>query len=99
MYVVTVKFTLAEGAAETFMGFMRTQAQNSLELEAGCHQFDVCTDPNDARAVFLYELYSDEAAFQVHLTSDHFKRFDADVADLVAEKQVACYHLDTPDRG
>ena len=96
MYVVTVKFTLAEGAAEAFMSLMRAQAKNSLELEADCHQFDVCIDPNDAGTVFLYELYTDEAAFQVHLASDHFKQFDADVADLIADKQVALYHRDEP---
>lgn len=96
MYVVTVKFTLAKGAAEAFMGLMRAQARNSLELEPGCHQFDVCSDPSDPGTVFLYELYTDEAAFQVHLASDHFKQFDADVADLVVDKQVACYHRDTP---
>ena len=92
MYVVTVTFTLSEGAPEPFMALMRAQAQNSLELEAGCHQFDVCADPADPRTVYLYELYSDEAAFQVHLASDHFKQFDADVADLVSDKRVACYH-------
>ncbi|MEM1199334.1 MAG: putative quinol monooxygenase [Pseudomonadota bacterium] len=96
MYVVTVTFTLAEGAAEAFMDLMRAQAKNSLELEPGCHQFDVCIDPNDAGTVFLYELYTDEAAFQFHLASDHFKQFDADVAELVADKKVALYHRDDP---
>ena len=92
MYVVTVKFTLAPGAAETFLPLMHAQATNSLQLEPECHHFDVCTDPDDASTVFLYELYSDEAAFKVHLASEHFKQFDADVADLVTAKQVACYH-------
>lgn len=96
MYVVTVKFTLAAGAAEPFMVLMRAQAQNSLELESECHQFDVCSDPEDAATVFLYELYTDEAAFQAHLASDHFKQFDADVADLITDKQVACYTRSYP---
>ncbi len=96
MYVVTVKFTLAAGAAEPFLALMHAQAKNSLELEPGCHQFDVCTDPGDAGIVFLYELYADEAAFQIHLASAHFKQFDADVADLVTDKQVACYTRSYP---
>jgi len=96
MFVVTVKFTLAEGAAEAFMPLMHAQAKNSVALEADCHQFDVCGDPEDAAIVFLYELYSDEAAFKLHLASDHFKQFDADVADLVTAKLVACYHRSYP---
>ncbi len=91
MYVVTVKFTLAEGASAAFMPLMHAQAKNSLSLEPECHQFDVCTDPSGPSTVFLYELYRDEAAFQLHLASDHFKQFDAAVADLVVAKQVACY--------
>ena len=78
------------------MPLMQTQAKNSLALEPECHQFDVCQDPDDAGTVFLYELYSDEAAFKVHLASDHFKQFDADVADLVTAKEVACYHRSYP---
>ncbi|MCP5084156.1 MAG: antibiotic biosynthesis monooxygenase [Alphaproteobacteria bacterium] len=96
MFVVTVKFTLAAGAAEAFMPLMQAQAKNSVALEPGCHQFDVCQDPEDAAIVFLYELYSDEAAFKGHLASDHFKQFDADVIDLVTAKQVACYHRSYP---
>ena len=96
MFVVTVKFTLAEGAAEAFMPLMHAQAKNSMALEPDCHHFDVCAVPDNPRTVFLYELYSDEAAFKVHLASDHFIKFDADVADLVADKQVACYHRSYP---
>lgn len=96
MYVVTVKFTLASGASDAFMPLMHAQAKNSLELESACHQFDVCVDPGDPSTVFLYELYGDEAAFKLHLASDHFKQFDAAVADLVADKQVACYHRSYP---
>ena len=96
MFVVTVKFELVPGAEAAFMPLMHTQAKNSLELETECHQFDVCTDPEKPGTVFLYELYSDEAAFQLHLASDHFKQFDADVAALVQDKQVQLYQRSYP---
>lgn len=96
MYVVTVRFTLAPGSAEAFMPLIFAQAKNSLELEPECHQFDVCVDPADPAMVFLYEIYGDEAAFHVHLASDHFKQFDAAVADFVSDKHVACFHRSYP---
>ena len=37
-----------------------------------------------------------DGPFQVHLASAHFKQFDADVADLVTDKQVACYSRSYP---
>ena len=70
---------------------MTAQARNSLELESGCLHFDVCVAPEDARTVYLYEVYSDEAAFELHLQSNHFKQFDADVAALVKDKQIVTY--------
>ena len=35
--------------------------------------------------------YTDAAAFDAHLSSDHFKAFDARVAQMVASKSVATY--------
>ena len=96
MFAVVVSFDIKPEAVAQFMPLMLENARASLRDEAGCHQFDVCHEPDDENTVFLYELYSDEAAFKVHLASDHFKQFDADVADLVTSKQVACYHRSFP---
>ncbi|MCJ7874133.1 putative quinol monooxygenase [Phaeobacter sp. J2-8] len=91
MYAVTVTFTLKPGQGEQFLPLMSDNAATSLRVEEGCHQFDVCTDPARPDEVFLYELYTDAAAFQAHLAADHFKAFDAATADMVADKRVALY--------
>ncbi len=88
MYVVTVEFRIVPGQMDSFLPKMRENARTSLDQEAGCQVFDVCRDPADPDVVFLYEVYDDEAAFQAHLASSHFKTFDAAVAALVADKQV-----------
>ena len=88
MHVVTVEFRIADGCADKFLPRMRQQAQDSLEREADCVHFDVCVTSDDPNVVFLYELYRDPAAFQVHLESDHFKSFDADVADWVEARSI-----------
>jgi quinol monooxygenase YgiN len=88
MYVVTVEFRITAGEMDRFLPMMRDNARASLAEEEGCQVFDVCRDPADPDAVFLYEVYTDEAAFQAHLASPHFKRFDAAAAALVADKQV-----------
>lgn len=88
MIAVLVDFIIKDGVMEEFMPLMQQQAENSQRLEDGCLQFDVCTDPNSAYAVFLYEVYDSRAAFDLHLQSAHFKAFDAAVADMIAEKTV-----------
>ena len=88
MYVVTVTFKIDAKHQDEFSKAMLLQAKNSLELEADCHQFDVCHDPENPCVVFLYEIYTNKEAFQLHLQSDHFKSFDANTRSWVEEKTV-----------
>ncbi len=93
MYVITVLFQVKPGHVDDFHRAMAKQAENSLSLEPGCHHFDVCVDPADAHRVFLYEIYTDEAAFKAHLASAHFKTFDATVSHWLESKQVNAWAL------
>ena len=91
MHAVCVTFQIKPGMLEAFMPLMQQQAANSLAREAGCQQFDVCTDVTRPDEVFLYEIYDDAEAFQLHLDSTHFKTFDTAVAAMLADKQVKTY--------
>ena len=94
MFVVTVVFEVAADHVEAFASVMLAQARNSLEREDGCLRFDVCRDPDKPGTTFLYEIYSDRPAFQVHLDSAHFKDFDRKIADWVVSKTVQTYRLE-----
>lgn len=96
MLVVTVLFTVKPGQVEAFRSAIVENARASREREAGCHQFDVTVDPNDPGIIFLYELYTDRAAFDAHLASDHFLRFDAQTRDWIAAKAVRMFERVDP---
>ena len=91
MFVVVVEFTARSEHAAAFRERVQQQAQDSLNLEPECHVFDVCVDPDREELVLLYEVYTDRAAFDLHLASNHFKSFDAEVRDWVANKQVSTF--------
>ncbi len=86
MFVVTVTFVIKNEYLDDFMAAMKTQAHNSLTREEGCLQFDVCRDQDAPERIFLYEVYIDRAAFEVHLKSPHFLDFDKTVAPWTAAK-------------
>ena len=88
MYVVAVEFRAVAARAQDFREALCRQARNSLAREPDCHGFDVCQDPGDPAQFFLYELYSDAAAFEAHLASAHFHDFDATVRPWVESKAV-----------
>lgn len=91
MYVVTVSFTARPEHVTAFKTRIVQQAAETLENEPACHVFDVCFDPEDDTEIFLYEVYETPEDFSLHLDREHSVRFDADVADWVAEKTVRTY--------
>ena len=98
MHVVTVQFQVHPEKANAFRTAVTEQAANSLGQESDCLQFDVAVEPDDSACFFLYELYRDAEAFQVHLESSHFKRFDETVKPWVVAKTVSTFERIWPTR-
>lgn len=86
-YAVVVKFELKPHNTQEFLERVKLQAQNSLELEAGCHVFQVWTADDKPNQVFLYEIYEDKLAFIDHLKSAHFIDFDKEVTNWILSKE------------
>lgn len=87
-YVITVDFTLNAGCMDKFMPLMLDNAEKSRTLEPGCHRFDVLTFAGETDRVFLYEIYTDEAAFAAHLKAAHFVEFSAATQALIKARQI-----------
>jgi (4S)-4-hydroxy-5-phosphonooxypentane-2,3-dione isomerase len=88
MHVIVVDFKIKPERLAEFMPLMLENARTSRDTEPGCRVFDVCVDPKKETSVFLYEVYDDRAAFDAHLASAHFKRFDEAVAQMLVAKNV-----------
>lgn len=86
-------FTLADGVEEKFLSLMQDKARKSLSFESGCLRLDVCIDAQNPKTVFLYEIYEDEAAFDVHKTQKHYAAFSKATHGMVEEKHVKTYKL------
>ena len=92
-FVVTVQFEVDVAQLGPFMQEMVTNARASREREPGCLVFDVCVDPAQPTQVFLYELYTDAAAFEQHKREAHFLSFDRAVTPWLLGKVVRSYTL------
>jgi len=98
MFVVAVTFEVKPDHVDEFQKAMLQQATNSLDLEPGCQQFDVCFDPDRTGMCFLYEKYDDRHAFDVHLASDHFKNFDQLVEPWLSNREVSLWQAEPSKR-
>lgn len=92
-FAITVAFELADGAFAEFHRLVSENAALSVALEPDCLRFDVLTPLDGAvrQQVLLYEIYADRAAFDRHLASEHYLRFDRSTRDLVLKKTVASF--------
>lgn len=75
-YVVLPSFEVRADRLDAFLAAARADAKASLADEAGCLQFDIAVDRSvsPVRVVF-YEVYTDRAAFDHHLTTPHLAAF------------------------
>lgn len=92
MLVVTVFFEMRPENVAEFKQAIFQNAAASLSGEAGRRQFDVCFS-GDNRQCFLYEIYVDQAAFDAHLATAHFREFNRRTQQMVTDKVFNRYEL------
>jgi quinol monooxygenase YgiN len=85
-FVLTVGLVLKADHVDRLMSMILENAKAARETEPGCRQFDVLVDPKDRTRVMLYEVYEDEAAFQAHQQTPHFKRYIAEAIPLLQSR-------------
>ncbi|MBZ9711591.1 antibiotic biosynthesis monooxygenase [Mesorhizobium sp. ESP7-2] len=92
-FAITVAFELVDGVFSEFHRLVCENAALSVELEPDCLRFDVLIPEHasEVKHVFLYEIYRDRTAFELHLASEHFRQFDQRSRELVISKTVLAY--------
>ena len=70
---------------------MALENAHAARKEPGCRQFEVLVDPNDQTQVMLFEIYDDDAAFEAHQQTPHFKKYLAEAVPLLASRERHVY--------
>ena len=91
MFAVVVTFKIKPGMINQFMPLILENARASQQNEPGCHQFDVCTDEAQPDSVFLYETYTDLAAFEAHQQTEHYKQFGQTGGSMIESKDLRTF--------
>ena len=88
MLAVCVDFEIDPASLDAFLTIMQKNASDSLANEVGCHQFDIAQDPQNPIKIFLYELYDDAVAFEVHRKANHYLEFNDAISGMVNKKSI-----------
>ena len=93
MFAIVVDFHLKQGARAEFRRLIDANADASVRTEPGCLQFDVLEPEGEGDRILLYEIYCDQAAFEAHLRTEHFRIFNGASEALCREKKVTRCNL------
>jgi quinol monooxygenase YgiN len=83
LFVLIAEFQVKPEAVEKFIPLIMANANASVHAEKGCMQFDVTQQLDDPTKFSLYEIYSDQTAFELHGKTPHFLDFIAKTKDMV----------------
>jgi (4S)-4-hydroxy-5-phosphonooxypentane-2,3-dione isomerase len=87
VYVNAVDLDIKPGDMAKFIEAVKENGAAAVK-EPGCREFNITVLAKDPNHVFLYEVYDNEAALNAHRATDHFKKFAATTADMVAKRDV-----------
>lgn len=85
--IVIAELVVKRDSLGEFSALARGFAQECLENEPGCRQFDVVILETTPDSVLFYEAYDDGTAFEAHCRSAHLAKFKAAFPPLVAEER------------
>lgn len=92
MYSLFIKTRVKPGCADAFLAAIQINASASVACEPGCLVFDVSQDREDPDVIYLYEIYRDDAAYQAHTETAHFRDSRPLVEPLIVEQ--VCFESD-----
>jgi quinol monooxygenase YgiN len=85
MYVNAVDLDILPAERENFLAAITENGAASAK-EPGCKRFDILNLASDPNHFLLYEVYDNEAALKAHRETDHFKKYAAAAAKMVAKR-------------
>ena len=75
-HIHAVDIDVVPGQIDNYLAALKENGAASVK-EPGCREFDTTVSQKDANHVFIFEVYDDAAAAQVHRETEHFKKYAA----------------------
>lgn len=97
MIVLVARYQVKAGKAGEVLEALTRMARFVKEQEPGCKLYQVNRSTENPDHFLLYEQYADQAAFEGHRTTPHFKEIiEAIVIPLLDKRERELYELIIP---
>ena len=92
VYINAVDLVVIPSEMPKFLEAIKENGANAVK-EPGCREFNITMLANNPNHVFLYEVYDNEAALNAHRQTEHFKKYQAATANMIADRNVRAMSL------
>jgi len=87
LYVNAVDLDIVPAEFDKFIEQIKENGAAAVK-EPGCREFNILVSAKNPHHVFLFEVYDSAAALDAHRATDHFKKYQAATANMVAKREV-----------
>jgi len=90
LYINVVELDIVPAEMDKWLSAIKENGAAAVK-EPGCHEFNILVSAKDPNHVLLFEVYDDAAALDAHRATDHFKKYMATTANMVAKRDVRAF--------
>jgi len=87
LFINLVELDIVPAETDKFLAAIKENGAASVK-EPGCREFNITVSAKDPNHVLLFEVYDNAAALDAHRTTEHFKKYQATTANMVAKRDV-----------
>ena len=73
---------------EAYNAALKEQMTTAIRIEPGVLTYYAVAEKNDPTNITILEIYADTAAYQLHITTPHFKKYKDAVKDIVKKLEL-----------
>lgn len=82
-YMRIANITVDSISLDKYKTALKEQMKDALKLEPGVLAYSAVYHKNNPAQITILETYANEAAYEAHIQTGHFKKYKAAVADMV----------------
>ena len=87
-YMRIANITVDSASLEKYKAALKEQMNAALQLEPGVLAYSAVYHKNNPAQITILETYASVAAYEVHIQTEHFKKYRASVADMVTSLEL-----------
>lgn len=87
-YHRVARITVDKSRLNEYLDALHSQMNAALKNEKGVLEYIAVQEKDNPEKIIIFETYASPEAYQLHIQTEHFKKYKATVADMVLELEL-----------